>query len=317
MEKVKLIIQIPCYNEEDTLTSTYIDLPKKISGISEIETLIINDGSSDNTVEIANKIGINHIIDFKYNRGLARTFETGIEHCLKLGADIIVNTDGDNQYNGADIEKLVLPILEGRADVVIGDRDTNNIEHFSWAKKRLQNMGSAFIRKLSHTNARDTVSGFRAYSRAAAKKINIVTDFSYTLENLIQLGHEQFRIESVIIRTNKQLRKSRLFKGIPDFLSRQFFTVVRAYATYKALRLFTVIGILMLLPGLAGFARFLYFFFADGGQGHIQSLVFSTTFIILGFVIIMIGILADLISTNRKLIEKLLEMQKAQQWDRK
>jgi len=314
---VKLIIQIPCFNEADTLPATYEDIPKIIPGISEIETLIINDGSTDNTVEVAQKIGVNHIIDIKSNRGLARTFEAGIEHCLKLGADIIVNTDGDNQYNGADIVKLVKPILEGKSDVVIGDRDTNNIEHFSWFKKRLQNVGSAFIRKLSHTNARDTVSGFRAYSREAARKINIVTDFSYTLENLIQLGHEQLRIESVIIRTNKQLRKSRLFKGIPDFISRQFYTVVRAYATYRALRLFTAMGIIILLPGLVGFARFLYFFFTGGGQGHIQSLVFSTTFIILGFLLIMIGILADLISTNRKLLEKLLEMQKTQQWDRK
>lgn len=314
---MKLIIQIPCFNEADTLPATYEDIPKIIPGISEIETLIINDGSTDNTVEVAQKIGVNHIIDIKSNRGLARTFEAGIEHCLKLGADIIVNTDGDNQYNGADIVKLVKPILEGKSDVVIGDRDTNNIEHFSWFKKRLQNVGSAFIRKLSHTNARDTVSGFRAYSREAARKINIVTDFSYTLENLIQLGHEQLRIESVIIRTNKQLRKSRLFKGIPDFISRQFYTVVRAYATYRALRLFTAMGIIILLPGLVGFARFLYFFFTGGGQGHIQSLVFSTTFIILGFLLIMIGILADLISTNRKLLEKLLEMQKTQQWDRK
>ena len=314
---MKLIIQIPCFNEADTLPATYEDIPKIIPGISEIETLIINDGSTDNTVEVAQKIGVNHIIDNKSNRGLARTFEAGIEHCLKLGADIIVNTDGDNQYNGADIVKLVKPILEGKSDVVIGDRDTNNIEHFSWFKKRLQNVGSAFIRKLSHTNARDTVSGFRAYSREAARKINIVTDFSYTLENLIQLGHEQLRIESVIIRTNKQLRKSRLFKGIPDFISRQFYTVVRAYATYRALRLFTAMGIIILLPGLVGFARFLYFFFTGGGQGHIQSLVFSTTFIILGFLLIMIGILADLISTNRKLLEKLLEMQKTQQWDRK
>ncbi len=314
---MKLIIQIPCYNEEETLPVTYRDLPDSIIGISSIETLIINDGSSDKTIEVARKLGVNHIVDLKGNKGLARAFSAGIENCLRLGADIIVNTDGDNQYNGADIKKLVIPIVEGKADVVIGDRDTNNIEHFSWVKKRMQNCGSAFIRKLSHTTARDTVSGFRAYSREAAKKINIVTEFSYTLENLIQLGHERLRILSVKINTNKQLRKSRLFKGIPDFISRQFLTVLRAYATYKALRLFTAMGIILLLPGLAGFGRFLYFFFSDGGQGHIQSLVFSTTFIILGFLLIMMGILADLISTNRKLLEKLLEMQKTQQWDKK
>ena len=303
---MKLIIQIPCYNEEKTLPVTYKDLPKQIEGIDEIETLIINDGSTDNTVEVARKIGVNHIVNFNRNKGLARAFSAGIEKCLELGADIIVNTDADNQYCGQDIPKLVKPVVEGKADVVVGDRQTDKISHFSWTKKKLQKIGSALIRKLSNTKVDDTVSGFRAFSRDAAMRINTLTEFSYTIESLIQLGNQKLKIISVPIRTNDELRKSRLFKSIPSFLTLQLSTILRVYATYKALRVFTVIGLIVILPGLFGFGRFLYYYFTVGGEGHIQSLIFSTVLINVGFIVFMFGIIADLISSNRKLIENAL-----------
>ena len=303
---MKLIIQIPCYNEEKTLSVTYRDLPRQIEGIDEIETLVINDGSTDNTVEVAGKIGVNHIINFNGNKGLARAFSAGIEKCLELGADVIVNTDADNQYCGQDIPKLVKPVIDGKADVAVGDRQTDNIRHFSWIKKRLQKTGSALIRKLSNTKVADTVSGFRAFSRDAAMRINALTEFSYTIESLIQLGNQKLKIISVPIRTNDELRKSRLFKSIPGFLSLQLSTMLRVYATYKALRVFTVIGLIVILPGLLGFGRFLYYFFTVGGEGHIQSLIFSTVLINIGFIVFMFGIIADLIGNNRKLIEKAL-----------
>lgn len=313
---MKLIIQIPCYNEEETLHLTYIDLPKKIDGIDEIETLVIDDGSSDRTVEIAKSLGVNHIIHFTQNKGLAKAFEAGIHKSLELGADIIVNTDGDNQYAGSDIEKLVRPILNQEADVVIGDRQTDSIKHFSFLKKRLQKLGSFVIRKLSKTDVKDVVSGFRAYSRETAMKINIATDFSYTIENVIQLGFLKAKVISVPISTNKQLRKSRLFKNNRSFVSQQLTTIIRAYANYKAIRVFTILGILVMIPGIAGFIRFLYFYFTIGGEGHIQSLIFSTAFLNGGLLILFIGIIADLVSTNRKLLEKLLEFNKKDKWDK-
>ena len=313
---MKLIIQIPCYNEEKTLQVTYKDLPRLIAGIDEIETLIINDGSTDNTVEVARKIGVNHIVSFNRNKGLARAFSAGIEKCLELGADIIVNTDADNQYCGQDIPKIVKPVVEGKADVVVGDRQTNKISHFSWTKKKLQKTGSALIRKLSNTKVADTVSGFRAFSRDAAMRINTLTEFSYTIESLIQLGNQKQKIISVPIRTNEELRESRLFKSIPGFLSMQLSTILRVYATYKALRVFTVIGLIIILPGLLGFCRFLYYYFTVGGEGHIQSLIFSTVLINIGFIVFMFGIIADLISSNRKLIEKALYKIKKIEWDK-
>ncbi len=303
---MKLIIQIPCYNEEKSLPITFTDLPTQIDGIDKIETLIINDGSTDKTAEVAKQIGVDHIINFKQNRGLAMAFSAGIEKCLELGADIIVNTDADNQYCGADIKKIVLPIINNKADVVVGDRETNKIKHFSWFKKRLQQSGSSLVRGLSNTNVPDAVSGFRAFSKEAALNINVLTDFSYTIENLIQLGHQKLKIISVPINTNGKLRESRLFKSVPSFITNQLATILRVYATYKALKVFTIIGIIIILPGLGGFARFLYYYFTSGGEGHIQSLIFSTTLIIIGFLVFMFGIISDLISNNRKLIEKTL-----------
>lgn len=303
---MKLIIQIPCYNEEKTLPLTLHDLPKKVEGIDEVETLIIDDGSTDRTVEVARKIGVNHIVSFRDNKGLAKAFSSGLEKSLELGADIIVNTDADNQYSGQDIPKLVEPIIKGEAEVVVGDRQTDKIPHFSWIKKKLQKYGSTLVSSLSKTKVADTTSGFRAYSRDAAMMINNFTEFSYTIENLIQLGNQKINIISVPVRTNQKLRESRLFKSIPNFLTYQFAAILRVYSTYRALKIFTIIGLLIILPGLFGFARFLYYYFTTGGQGHIQSLIFSTALLIVGFLVFMFGIIADLINNNRKLIEKAL-----------
>lgn len=314
---MKLIIQIPCYNEEKTLPATYVDLPKHIDGIDEIETLIIDDGSTDKTVEIARALGVNHIIVFKRNKGLARAFEAGLENCLKLGADIIVNTDADNQYCGADIENLVKPILQEQADVVIGDRQTASIKHFSFFKKTLQKLGSFTVRKLSNSDIKDAVSGFRAFSRPIAHKINILTEFSYTIENIIQLEYLKAKIVSVPVRTNPKTRKSRLFKSIPNFIGHQLTTLIRAYSNYRALKVFTTLGVFLIIPGIVGFIRFLYFYFTEGGHGHIQSLIFSTAFLNVGFIIIIFGILADMISKNRKIIEKILELNKTELWKKK
>ncbi len=303
---MKLIIQIPCYNEEQTLPVTLADLPKKIEGIDEIEVLIINDGSTDKTAEVAKKHGVDHIISFKRNRGLAKSFEAGIQFCLKNGADIIANTDGDNQYFGADIEKLVAPILRNEADVVIGDRQPSKIAHFSFFKRQLQRLGTTVTNRLAKTNIQDAVSGFRAFNREAAKNLNILTNFSYTTESLIQLGHNRFAIISVPIRTNKNFRPSRLFKSIPHFLGNQASTILRVYTHNKALKIFSLLGILITLPGIFGIIRFLIFYFQGRGGGLIQSLVLSVMLILLGIIVIVAGILADMISNNRKLLEKIL-----------
>ena len=305
---MKLIIQIPCYNEEKTLHTTLQDLPKSIDGIDAIETLVINDGSTDGTVEVARNSGVNHILTFKKNRGLACAFGAGIEKCLELGADIIVNTDADNQYSGSDIPKIVAPILRGNADVVVGDRQTEKMHYFSFSKRLLQKFGSACVRRLSGVDVNDAVSGFRAYSREAAMRVNILTDFSYTVENLIQLGGERLRILSVPIRINEPLRKPRLHRGTLHFISNQARTIVRSYSMYKALKVFTFIGFLFLLPGLLLGGRFLYFylFHPSKATGHIQSLILAAVLIIISFIFFMLGIIADLISDNRKLIERLI-----------
>ena len=305
---MKLIIQIPCYNEEDNLPITVNSLPKSIDGIDEIKTLVINDGSTDNTLKVARKIGVDYVITLPKNKGLAKAFSAGIDKSLSLGADIIVNTDADNQYYGDDIKKLIKPILNDSAELVVGVRPINQIDDFSWLKKKLQVIGSFFVRKISNTTVEDTVSGFRALTRSAAFKINIFSGYSYTIENLIQFGYEKINIVSVPVRTNRSTRKSRLFKSIPAFIINQLFTIVRAFSTYKPLKVFSITGFFILFPGTYGFARFLYFYFKVGGEGHIQSLIFSTVLIIIGFMIIMFGLLADLISTNRKLAEKSLSL---------
>lgn len=306
---MKLIIQIPCLNEEHTLAETLKDLPGNLPGIDNIETLIIDDGSTDNTVEVAKKNGATHIISFTGNRGLAKAFDAGIQKSLELGADIIVNTDGDNQYNGADLLKLIQPLLDKKADVSIGDRQTQSIKHFSFTKRLLQKLGTNITNRLGKTQVNDAVSGYRAFTREAALNLNILTNFSYTTESLIQLGNKKFNIVSVPIRTNEKSRESRLFKSIPHFLINQVTTIIRVYSHYKALKIFTMMGILITLPGIYGILRFLYYFFTYGGAGKIQSLIISVMLILIGVVIVLVGILADMISNNRVLIEKILANQ--------
>ena len=304
---MKLIIQIPCYNEEETLPQTVRDLPREIEGVDCVEVLIIDDGSTDRTVDVAKSLGVDHIVRHKCNRGLARTFRTGIDACLRLGADIIVNTDGDNQYCGADIPKLIRPILEGRADMVVGDRQTSQVPHFSRSKKFLQYVGSAVVRKLSETDVPDTVSGFRAFSREAAMNLNIVSPFSYTIETIIQAGKKHMAIASVPIRTNPKTRESRLFKSIPSFIRNSVATMVRMYAMYQPLRVFTYIALVLGLLGSLPIVRFLYYYFTGDGSGHIQSLLLGSVLLLMGFGAAMLGLVADLISFNRQLIEMGLE----------
>lgn len=304
---MKLIIQIPCYNEEQTLPQTVADLPREIKGIKTIEFLIIDDGSSDKTQEVARKCGVHHIVSNKHNKGLARTFATGIEASLKLGADIIVNTDGDNQYCGADICKLVEPIITGTADIVVGDRQTHKIAHFSLFKRLLQRLGSSVVRRLSGTTVPDAVSGFRAFSRDAAMRLNIVSSFSYTIETIIQSGMKQMTIASVPVRVNAKTRDSRLFKSMGSFIQAQLSTMVRMYAMFKPLRVFLFIGLVFSLIGVAPIFRFLYFYMIGEGSGHIQSLVLGGAFLVIGVFTLLIALLADLIGRNRQLTEEVLE----------
>ncbi len=303
---MKLIIQIPCYNEEKTLPQTVADIPRKIEGIDSVEILVIDDGSTDKTIETAKALGVDHIVSHKRNRGLALTFMTGLETCLRLGADIIVNTDGDNQYYGADIPKLITPILIGGADMVIGDRQTDDIEHFGFFKKKLQKAGSQMVRMLSNTDVPDTVSGFRAFSRQAALQINIVSRYSYTVESVIQAGDKRMKIASVPVRTNPKTRESRLIKSIPRFVINQVSTMVRMYTMFRPLKMFFMMGSLFILGGLIPTIRFVYFYSLGKGDGHIQSLIMATVLLLIGIQLWVLGLLGDVISFNRKLIEEAL-----------
>ncbi len=304
---MKLIVQIPCYNEEKTLSDTVADIPRNIDGIEKVEILIIDDGSSDKTVEVAHDIGVDHIICNKRNLGLARTFRRGIDACLRAGADIIVNTDGDNQYVGQDIPLLIRPILAGEADIVVGDRQTDRIAHFSRSKKLLETLGSAVVRGLSDLALPDAVSGFRAISREAALSLNIVSSFSYTIEMLIQAGKKHMTVISVPVRTNPKARESRLSKSIVRFIGRSGATMVHMYAMYQPLRVFFFGGMMITLLGLIPIMRFLYFYFTGDGGGHIQSLILGGTLLVVGFVTFVLGLLAELISFNRELVESILE----------
>jgi len=300
---MKLIIQIPCYNEAETLEIALNDLPTKIKGIDEIEYLIINDGSRDNTVQVAMNWGVHHVVSFKQNKGLAKGFMAGLDACLRNGADIIVNTDADNQYVADDIEKIVRPILEGKADIVIGERPIDETEHFSPIKKTLQHLGSWVVRKASKTEIPDAPSGFRAFSREAAMRINVINDYTYTLETIVQAGQNRIPIMSVPIRTNPELRKSRLFHSIWGYVKKSILTIIRAVLMYKPLQFFTTVGFIPLLVGIALGIRFLIFYFNGGGAGHTQSLILATTLIIMGFMTIVIGLQADIIAANRKILE--------------
>lgn len=279
------------------------DLPKKLDGIDEIEYLIINDGSQDNTVEVARKWGVHHVVNFKQNKGLAKGFMAGLDGCLRNGADIIVNTDADNQYCGDDIQKLIQPILDGKADMVIGARPIDETEHFSFIKKKLQHFGSWVVRKASNTDIPDAPSGFRAFSREAAMRINVVNDYTYTLETIVQAGRERMAITSVPIRTNGELRPSRLFHSIWGYVKKSMLTILRAYMMYKPLKCFTYLASAPVVVGLLIGLRFLYYMAIGRSGGHVQSLILACTLIIIGFLTFMIGLMADVIAANRKLLQ--------------
>ena len=304
---MKVIVQIPCYNEEATLPQTIADIPRRIDGVGRVEVLVVDDGSSDDTAGAARRAGADHVVRHTRNRGLARAFRTGIDTGLALGADILVNTDADNQYAGSAIPELIRPILEGRADIVIGDRGTDRLPHFSRNKRRLQRLGSFVVRRLSGTSVPDAVSGFRALSRAAALRLNVVSSFSYTIEMLIQAGNERMAVASVPVPVNPQTRESRLFRSVPQFLLQSLRTMVRTYTMYKPLRVFTGLGLTLVLIGALPVTRFLVFFFRGQGGGHLQSLVLGGVFLVSGFVSLLVGIVADLIAVNRSLLEDLLE----------
>lgn len=304
---MKLIIQIPCYNEFETLAETIRDLPKEIQDVDTIEYLVIDDGSSDGTAELARELGVHHVLRNVTNLGLARTFSRGLDYALGAGADIVVNTDGDNQYSGADIAELVRPILENQAEVVIGDRQTSAIEHFSISKKVLQRAGSTIVRAFSGVDVPDAVSGFRAISRSAAMQINIVSSFSYTIEMLIQVGKKGLAFASVPVRTNPKTRDSRLFKSVLRFVERSGTTAIRMYAMYQPLRVFSLIGLIIAVIGAIPLARFLYFYFFETGEGRIQSLVIGSALLTAGTVTFVLGLLADLLGRNRQLMEMTLE----------
>lgn len=313
---MKLIIQIPCYNEEETLTVALNDLPKHIDGIDEIEYLIINDGSKDKTVEVAKKWGVHHIVSFKRNKGLAYGFMAGLDACLRNGADIIVNTDADNQYCAEDIEKLVRPILEGKTDIVIGERPIDKTEHFSPLKKKLQHFGSWTVRVASNTDIPDAPSGFRAYSREAAMRMNVVNEYTYTLETIVQAGRSKIAMTSVPIRTNAELRPSRLFSSMFGYVKKSMVTIVRAFMMYKPLRFFSIIGGIIFLIGFLIGIRFLVFFAQGEGNGHVQSLILSSTLLLLGFETLIVGLQADIIAANRKILEDIQYRIKKMDYDK-
>lgn len=305
LRAVKLIIQIPCYNEEATLPVVLQALPKHITGIDAIEVMVVDDGSTDGTAQVARDWGIQHVLRLPH-RGLARAYAAGLEAALRLGADLIVNTDADNQYPGSDIPRLVEPILAGQAELVIGDRGVKQVAQFSPLKRWLQGLGSAVVQRASGLATPDATSGFRAISREAALRMLVLSDYSYTLETLIQAGARGISVAYIPVQINPALRPSRLMRGLPDYLTNSVQTIVRAYTMYRPLRVFFTLGAVMVLGGLALGVRFLYFFFNGDGDGHLQSLIFSAVLLMLGFQVGLIGLMADLINFNRKIMEETL-----------
>lgn len=310
---MKVIVQIPCYNEEQTLPLVLRDMPRSIPGVDVLETLVIDDGSSDRTVEVARQLGVNHVVRHNGNKGLAAAFQTGLDACLRLGADIIVNTDGDNQYPQDRIPDLIGPILRREADMVVGDRQVTKIEHFSPMKKVLQLMGSWVVRQASGTAVPDAPSGFRAFSREAALRLNVITKYTYTLETIVQAGKKNIRIASVPITTNEVTRPSRLIRGVFDYLKKSSATIVRIYALYEPLKVFFYIGSLFMLVGILGWLRILYFWAFEEGMnfratftGHLPTVIFAVLALVVGFQIWLIGLLADLIAASRRLTEETL-----------
>lgn len=305
---MKLIIQIPCLNEEEQLPATIADLPKEIPGIDVVETLIINDGSSDRTVQVARECGVHHVVSFRKNRGLAKAFMAGVNTALRLGADLVVNTDADHQYCGDDIPKLLEPILAGRADVVVGDRQTQGIGHFSPMKKLLQKRGSRTLSRLAGVEIPDAASGFRAFSRDALLQLNVIHDFSYTMETLIQAGREGLAIESVPIRTNASTRESRLFFSISSFVRKSAATMLRVYATHAPLKIFLTLSGFFFVCSMIPFVRFLFYWVQGDTGGRIQSLLLGTVLFLTAGFLATTGLLAELVSANRKLLEELLKV---------
>ena len=302
-----LVIQIPCLNEAATLPATLADLPTAVPGIDRIEVVVIDDGSTDDTAAVAHAHGVRHVVRFRRRKGLAAAFAAGLDTSLRIGADVIVNTDADNQYPGRDIVQLVEPILAGQADIVIGDRNIRDVRHMSWQKKLLQRVGSWVVRQVSGTAVPDTTSGFRAYTREAALRVTIVSDFSYTLESIIQAGKQRLAVAHVAIGSNPRTRPSRLFDNVFSYVKRSAATIVRVYAMYEPLKVFTYIGSVVFLAGFAISLRFLYFyFFTPYDAGKVQSLILSAVLMIVGFQVVLIGLLADVIAGTRKLLDDLL-----------
>jgi glycosyltransferase involved in cell wall biosynthesis len=300
---VNLFIQIPCLNEAETLPVVLKELPRQVEGFAKVEWLVIDDGSVDKTADVALEHGVDHVVKHTKNQGLAKGFMTGLDACLKLGADVIVNIDADNQYNAKDIPALVKPILSGEADLVIGARPIDAIEHFSPVKKYLQKLGSLVVRLASKTNIPDGPSGFRALSREAAMNINVFNEYTYTLETIIQAGQKNMAITSVPIQVNEDLRPSRLVKSIPSYIYSSVKTIIRIFAVYRPFRFFMSIGLVLFGLGFLLGARFLYFYFTGEGSGHIQSIVLSGVLLGMGFQTLLVAVLADLLSVNRILLE--------------
>ena len=299
----KLIIQIPCYNEEATLGVTLAALPREVAGVDSVEWLIINDGSRDGTLDVAQRFGVDHIVSFPHNQGLAKAFMAGLEASLRAGADIIVNTDADNQYSADDIPGLIEPIVAGRAEIVIGARPIRDIDHFSHTKKFLQKLGSRVVRMASNTDIADAPSGFRAFSRGAAMRMNVFNEYTYTLETIIQAGQNGLAITSVPVRTNEELRPSRLVKGIPSYLKQSLFTILRIFMAYKPLRFFMLLGTLPFSAGFLLGVRWLVLYASGTPRTHVPSLILASLLILIGVQLWVFGLVADLLGVNRKMLE--------------
>jgi glycosyltransferase involved in cell wall biosynthesis len=301
---MKLIIQIPCFNEAEALPVTLAALPRDLPEFDTVEWLVVDDGSTDQTTEVAREMGVNHVVTLKKNQGLAKAFMSGLTECIRLGADVIVNTDADNQYSADDIPSLVRPILQNKADYVIGARPINTTEHFSRAKKVFQGLGSWVVRKVSGTEIPDAPSGFRAISRECALQLNVYNDYTYTLETIIQAGQKNMAITSVPVHTNEDLRPSRLLKSIPSYILRSINTIVRIFVVYQPFIFFMTIAAFLLLTGTLLGVRFLYFYITGEGTGHIQSVILAGVLLVAGFQTCLIAFVADLLAVNRMLLEK-------------
>jgi len=309
-DDVKLVIQIPCYNEEKTLPETLDDLPDTFEGVNEVDILVVDDGSMDNTAEVARDRGVDHLIQFPYNKGLATAFHTGLIQSVRQDADLVVNVDGDNSFKGSEIPRLIQPILQNESDIVIGERKGPNREEFSWTKKILHTIGCMVVRQLSNTDIPDVTCGFRAYSREAALRLNVVSRFTYTLETIIQAGSENLSITSVPIETNPPRRESRLYDSHLDYVRKSMNTIIRMFITYQPLKFFGTLGAVIFTAGFLLGCRYIYLYFMGGGPGHLPSLLLSSVLLISGFLVIITGLVADVVSSNRKLIEEVLYLQR-------